>query len=107
MFDYHDPDVSKYIIDAVENNNPAIPFILDCIGSKFGSLAQAAKVAQRGTKVAVLLPVILQDATEDVKPEYSMEVETQALWVEGVEMRGVRTHFYAKVSILIIEAIPR
>jgi NADPH:quinone reductase-like Zn-dependent oxidoreductase len=104
VFDYRDPEVSKQIIEAVEKNSPAVPFILDCIGSKSGSLAKAAKIAQRGTKVAVLLPVIVKDATEDTAPEYSMEAETQAQWEEGVEVRGVRTHFYAKVSWLVIEA---
>jgi NADPH:quinone reductase-like Zn-dependent oxidoreductase len=105
VFDYRDPEVSKYIIKAVEQNSPAIPFILDCIGSKSGSLAQAAKIAQKGTKVAILLPVVIRDATEDTPPEYSMNVETEAEWAEGVEVRGVRTHFYAKVSCLVVEAI--
>jgi NADPH:quinone reductase-like Zn-dependent oxidoreductase len=105
VFDYRDPEVSKHIIEAVENNSPAMPFILDCIGSKSGSLAQAAKIAQKGTKVAVLLPVIVQDGTQDTPPVYSMETETQAQWEEGVEVRGVRTHFYAKVSFLAVEAM--
>jgi hypothetical protein len=92
-------------MEAVESHSPAVPFILDCIGSKAGSLAQEAKIAQRGTKVAVLLPVILQDATEDTPPEYSMEAESQAQWAEGVEVRGVRTHFYAKVGCLVVEVV--
>jgi NADPH:quinone reductase-like Zn-dependent oxidoreductase len=104
VFDYRDPEVSKHIIEAVEKHSPAVPFIFDCIGSRSGSLAQVAKITQSGTKVAVLLPVIVQDATVDTAPEYSMEVETQAPWTEGVEVRGVRTHFYAKVSCLIVEA---
>jgi NADPH:quinone reductase-like Zn-dependent oxidoreductase len=104
VFDYRDSEVSKHIIEAVGKHSSVVPFILDCIGSKSGSLAQVAKIAQRGTKVAVLLPVILQDATDDAPPEYSMEADTQAQWAEGVEVRGVRTHFYAKVSCLIGEA---
>jgi NADPH:quinone reductase-like Zn-dependent oxidoreductase len=104
VFDYRDPNVSKNIIEAVKNQSPAIPFILDCIGSKSGSLTQAAKIAQRGTRVAVLLPVILQDATEDEPPEYSVQVQPHAEWAEGVEVRGVRTHFYAEVSCIVLEA---
>jgi len=96
VFDYRDPAVSKNIIRVVEEQTPAVPFIFDCIGSKTGSLAQIVKVAQRGTKIAVLLPVVLKDATEDEAPEYSMDVQSQAQWAEGVEVRGVRTHFYAK-----------
>lgn len=103
VFDYRDPDVSKHIIEAVEKQTPAIPFIFDCIGSKSGSLAQAAKIAQRGTKVAVLLPVVLRDATEDEPPEYSMEVQPHAQWTEEVEVRGVRTHFYMEVSCMVSE----
>jgi NADPH:quinone reductase-like Zn-dependent oxidoreductase len=102
VFDYRDPEVSKTIIEMVAKDSPVVPFILDCIASKSGSLTQEAKIAQRGTKVAVLLPVILQDATEDTPPDYSMEVETQAEWAKGVEVRGVRTHFYAKVSYKLL-----
>jgi NADPH:quinone reductase-like Zn-dependent oxidoreductase len=102
VFDYRDPEVSKHIVEVAEKHSPVVPFILDCIGSKSGSLAQAAQIAQSGTKVAVLLPVILQDATEETPPEYSMEAETEAQWTEGVEVRGVRTHFYAKVSCVVV-----
>lgn len=98
VFDYHSPDVAKQIIKTVGKQVPAIPFVFDCIGSKYGSLAQIAKVAQKGTRVAVLLPVILKDATEEEAPEYAMDVGPHAPWVEGVEVRGVRTHFYAQVS---------
>jgi hypothetical protein len=50
------------------------------------------------------LPVILKDATGEEAPEYSMEVQPHAQWVEGVEVRGVRTHFYAEVSRMTLEA---
>jgi NADPH-dependent curcumin reductase CurA len=104
VFDYRDPDVSKRIIEAVEKKIPAIPFVFDCIGSKSGSLAPLAKIAQKGTKVAVLLPVILKDATEEEAPEYAMDVQPHAPWVEGVDVRGVRTHFYKEVSCNLLEA---
>lgn len=98
VFDYRDPEAVKHILEAVEEQTPAIPFILDCIGSKSGSLAQIAQIAQKGAIVAVLLPVILKDATEQDAPEYAMDVEAHAQWEEGVQARGVRTHFYAEVS---------
>jgi len=100
VFDYRDPDVSKKIIEAVEKQSPAVPFVLDCIGSKYGSLARIAEIAQKGTRVAVLLPVILKDATDDQAPEYAMIVKPHAQWADGVEVRGVRTHFYQEVSCL-------
>lgn len=101
VFDYRDPDVAKHIIDAVEEQTPAVPFILDCIGSQRGSIAPIAKIAQRGTKVAILLPVIVKDATEKEEPDYSMDVQSQAQWAEGVEVKGVRTHFYAEASLIV------
>ncbi|MCJ1311654.1 hypothetical protein MMC25_005327 [Agyrium rufum] len=105
VFDYRDPEVSRHTMEAVEEQTPVIPFIFDCIGSKSGSLAGVAKIAQSGTRVAVLLPVILQDTTVDVAPEYSLEVQPHAQWVEGVQLRGVRTHFYMKVSCTVTEAL--
>jgi threonine dehydrogenase-like Zn-dependent dehydrogenase len=96
-FNYRDPDVSKKIIEAVGKQTPPVSFILDCIGSKFGSLRHAATIAQKGTRVAVLLPVILKDATEEEPPEYSMDVQPHAQWANGVEVRGTRTHHYKEV----------
>jgi len=77
-----------------------VPFILDCIGSQSGSLAPLAKIAGEGSRVAVLLPVIVRDATETEAPEYAMDVRASAAWKEGVDTRGVRTHFYLEVSLL-------
>jgi NADPH:quinone reductase-like Zn-dependent oxidoreductase len=104
VFDYRDPHVSEHIIEVVKKQTPAVPFIIDCIGSKAGSLAHLAKIAQRGTRVAVLLPVVLNDATEEEAPGYSIEVQPHAQWAEGVEARGVRTHFYMEVSCMASKA---
>ncbi|KAJ8071792.1 hypothetical protein OCU04_002106 [Sclerotinia nivalis] len=98
-FDYRDNDITDAILHSAELTNreqkgPLIPFILDCIGSQQGSLAPLTKIAQKGTRVAILLPVTIRDASVDVAPEYSMDVNASAPWAEGVETRGVRTHFY-------------
>ena len=71
--------------------------VLCCIGSQEGSVAPISKIAQNGTTVAIMLPVILKHATETDVPEYSMDASTSAKWAEGVNVRGVRTHFYWKV----------
>ena len=76
-----------------------IPLIYDCIGSAKGSLAPIAKIAQRGARVAVLLPVIVKDSSDTDMPEYEMDVEAAASWAEGVVAEGVRTHFYLDVSL--------
>ncbi|KAI9791493.1 MAG: hypothetical protein M1816_003837 [Peltula sp. TS41687] len=106
-FDYRDANVVDAILQVAaaaegsgsgsgssSTSSPAVPLIIDCIGSKSGSVAPIGRMAQKGAKVAVLLPVIIQDATDDVAPEYSMEVGTQADWAPGVDVSGVRTHMY-------------
>lgn len=100
VFDYSDPDVTKAILaSSTRSIEPAIPFILDCIGSQKGSVLPVARIAQRGSKVAVLLPVIISDATETQPPEYTFDVSGSAEWTDGVEAVGVRTHFYLDVGL--------
>jgi NADPH:quinone reductase-like Zn-dependent oxidoreductase len=93
-FDYRDADVVNRIRGFVEHNGSEIKHLLDCIGSLKGSTDPLAKIANAGAKVAVLLPVIVRDAEDGVKGEYSMNVESSASWAQGVEAVGVRTHFY-------------
>jgi NADPH:quinone reductase-like Zn-dependent oxidoreductase len=98
VFDYNDLDVMKAIlVSSTRSAEPAIPFILDCIGSRDGSVRPIARIAQSGAKVAVLLPVIIRDATETEAPEYTFDVPGSAEWRDGVEAIGVRTHFYLDV----------
>lgn len=52
--------------------------MLDCIGSISGTLAPIANIVQRRTKVAVLLPVIVRDASDTVAPVYSMDTKASA-----------------------------
>lgn len=101
IFDYRDANVASQILESTGGTNtdgPAVPFILDCIASQSGSLANIAKIAQKGTIVAALLPVIIKDASETEAPEYAMDVQSAADWAEGVVANGVRTHFYQEVS---------
>lgn len=96
-FDYRKPDVVDNILDYLKDENePKAPYILDCIGSLNGTLEPLAKIAQRGSRVAVMLPVIIKDATEDEEPVYEMDVSKciPDKWAEGTIVRGVRTHFY-------------
>ncbi|KAK3397495.1 chaperonin 10-like protein [Sordaria brevicollis] len=102
-FDYGEKGVTESIRDYVlaaasssGDEQPAIPLILDCIGSLEGTLRPLTKLAEKGTKVAVMLPVITKHASEDEAPEYAMDA-TEVLkgeWKDGVEVRGVRTHHY-------------
>lgn len=96
VFDYNDGNVIASILDAGN-----ILSILDCIGSKSGSIAPISKIAKKGAKVAVLLPVIVRDSSETEDPIYEMDVTKAADWEDGVDARGVRTHFYLDVSYQI------
>jgi len=96
-FDYNDPGVVDSILKAT--GDAGLPLIFDCIGSKDGSIAPIAKMAKSGSRVAVLLPVIVRDSSDTQDPEYSMDVSQAAKWADGVDARGVRTHYYHHVSI--------
>lgn len=102
LFDYNDPDVVKSLIQA--GGEKGIPLILDCIGSKNGSIGPISQVAKSGAKVAILLPVIVRDSSETEAPEYEMDVRKVAHWSAGVDARGVRTHFYPDVSSAAIRS---
>ena len=92
-FDYTAPDVVSKI---KAHLGDAVPQILDCIGSVHGTLEPLSQIAPSGSRVAVMLPVIVRDATDDVEPLYEMDAANclQGKWASGVEVRGVRTHFY-------------
>ncbi|WYZ42818.1 hypothetical protein EsH8_VI_000517 [Colletotrichum jinshuiense] len=95
-FSYRDAGVVDKILAHV--GEAGVPFVLDCIGSVEGTLRPLTKIARKGTKVAIMLPVIIRDATDETEPEYEMDVNNALVgeWAEGVELRGVRTHFYLK-----------
>ncbi|KAJ4390270.1 hypothetical protein N0V85_007385 [Neurospora sp. IMI 360204] len=76
--------------DADEDAQPTIPLVLDCIGDLEGTLRPLTRLAEKGTKVAVMLPVIIKHATEDEPPEYEIDL-TKVLkgeWKDGVVLRG-------------------
>lgn len=102
-FDYRDPHIVSHIMNTgsshiLTGSKAGIPYIYDCIGSMEGSLKPISKIAKKGSKVAILLPVIVKDSSETEDPVYEMDVLKAADWDEGVEARGVRTHFYLDVS---------
>jgi len=98
--------VANLILEAAAGlqgqDGPTVPFVIDCIGSKAGSLVHIAKIAQKRTRVAVLLPVILKDATDEEAPDYTFDVDSSAQWAEGAETRGTRTHFYMEVRAILL-----
>ena len=97
-FDYRDADVLQAVVEfaAKETGSakPAIPYLLDCVGSQSGSVQPISKIAQAQARVAIMLPVTVREATPGTTPEYEMDVTKCADWTEGVDVIGVRTHFY-------------
>ncbi|KAK3330434.1 chaperonin 10-like protein [Apodospora peruviana] len=87
-------------INVDESKQPKIPLILDCIGSRDGSLRPITKIAEPRSKVAIMLPVINTYSSSDKEslPEYEMDVSRvlSGEWKKGVELKGTRTHFYEK-----------
>ncbi|KAI1497716.1 GroES-like protein [Biscogniauxia marginata] len=100
-FDYRSYSVVHELLNIHhDGQTPIYPIIVDCIGSQAGSLTPISKIAQSGTTVTVMLPVILKHASSEEVPEYSMDASTSASWGDGVNVRGVRTHFYWKNEML-------
>ncbi|KAI9668877.1 MAG: hypothetical protein M1831_000947 [Alyxoria varia] len=101
VFDYRDDEVTNKLLSAGRQvsgskEGPAIEYIVDCIGSVEGTLKPLSKVAEKGTKVAVMMPIIVKDAAEGEggEPVYTRDVGKAVDWKEGVAATGVRTHFY-------------
>lgn len=102
-FDYRDDDIVGKILQQASasgytKSTARIPFVIDCIGSKNGSLEPITKLVEAGSTVAAMLPVILRAATETSAPEYSLDLTGSAAWPDGVTCRGVRAHFYLEVG---------
>lgn len=94
-FDYRSGDVAKAISGfLMQTGHGFIKYAIDCIGSQSASMRPIAEVVRSGAIVAVLLPVIVVDASEEEKPVYEMDVTKDVSWRDGVKASGVRTHFY-------------
>ena len=63
-----------------------------------GVLCLLRRLLKRGVKVAVLLPVVVKDASETEAPMYSMDVEDWADWADRIEARGARAQLYLPVK---------
>ncbi|KAJ1568398.1 hypothetical protein HK405_002395 [Cladochytrium tenue] len=74
---------------------PAVPYIVDCIGSLSGSVERVAEIADPGARVAIMLPVVVEEYGEGLKPVYSMDAAgSTKSWKESVVVIGTRTHNY-------------
>jgi NADPH:quinone reductase-like Zn-dependent oxidoreductase len=99
-FNYNEVDVSEQILHHAASlttghdaGAASIPCILDCIGASTGSVLPLTRIAQSGSKVAILLPIIISPSAPNTIPTYSMDTTTYP-WAPNVTTVGVRTHFY-------------
>ena len=106
VVDYKDPEVVEKIKKVGGEGRgsaqgPTVPLMVDCIGSKENSMKPLAQVAEKGSRVAVLLPIIVKDSdhTSEALPVYAMDVMKEAPWADGVIGEGVRTHFYLQNAL--------
>jgi len=106
VFDYHDLGVVEHT-----REGGRVELVVDCIGSKPGSLAHVMRVVGGDAVVAVMLPVVFERASDERAPLYSMDPTAGLTWSEGVVVRGVRTHFWDRDlemrEILQREIVPR
>ena len=104
--DYHCQDIVDQISSYVEaskgddRQQAKLTYILDCVGSQLNSIKPLSQIAEASSIIAIMLPVIVQDAADGVTPEYLMDVEEAASWPKGARAVGVRTHFYLQNSFL-------
>lgn len=103
-FDYRREEVVEEVLGYVEGvegaGGPRVPYIVDCIGSVEGTLRPLTKIAEAGSKVAVMMPVIRIHAGKGQASELETDI-TKVLpedWKKGVEVKATRTFFYMKVS---------
>ncbi|KAF1993657.1 GroES-like protein [Amniculicola lignicola CBS 123094] len=91
---------SNIVQDILDTTGTDIRYVLDCVGSLEGSMKPVSKVAGKGCTVAILLPVVVRDSSEDNDPLYGMDTQGCCDWEQGVEVKGVRTHFYLEPDIM-------
>ena len=87
-FDYGDPDVTARILEHVgpapDGTGPRVPFVVDAIGSLDGTLAPLTRVAERGTRVAVMLP------SSCAMPPRMSSPSTRWTWARPIRVGGPR-----------------
>ncbi|KAI4709125.1 hypothetical protein J4E89_005873 [Alternaria sp. Ai002NY15] len=101
VFDYNDPDVVESILKS--GGDRGVPLVYDCIGSLKGSIAPIAKLAKKGSKVAILLPVVVRDSTETEDPEYEMDVGKVAKWNDGVDNEFFKYHLQPDIMPTLLK----
>jgi hypothetical protein len=68
------------------------------VDSKFGSLLPISKITTRaGSKVAAVLPVVIQGPSDANGLQLSADVSTEANWAKDVEVHSIVSYSYEGV----------
>ena len=60
--DYKESNIAGRILTGINaKGDPRVPFIFDCIASLWATVDPLRKIAERGSRVAIHLPVIVHD----------------------------------------------
>lgn len=100
VFDYRQTNVIQTIND-YQAQHGSISHVIDCIGSLEGTMKPLTNVAQPGSTVAIMMPIIVTHSSDTNDPVYGADVHKYLIgqWKEGVQLSGIRTHYYLDVSL--------
>jgi NADPH:quinone reductase-like Zn-dependent oxidoreductase len=102
VIDYRSPNVVDSIMELLNANkfSKAIR-VFDCVDSKFGSLLPISEIAiQAGSKVAAVLPVVINGPSDETGLQLSADVSKEADWVPGVEIHSIVSYSYEANAFL-------
>ncbi|KAJ5101794.1 hypothetical protein NUU61_004016 [Penicillium alfredii] len=96
VFDYRSTGVVDCILELLTSSkSPEAIRVFDCVDSKFGSLLPISKIATRaGSKVAVVLPVVINSSSDANGLQLSAHVSTGADWAKVVEIHSIVSYGY-------------
>jgi NADPH:quinone reductase-like Zn-dependent oxidoreductase len=100
VIDYRSPDVVDSIVELLNTNKVSKAIrVFDCVDSKFGSLLPISKIAiQTGSKVAAVLPVVINGPSDAKGLQLSADVSKEADWVPGVGIHSIVSYSYEAAS---------
>lgn len=87
------------VVEQISAATGQIPYILDCIGHVDGTLRPLSKIAGAGTRVAVVVPIVVHHSTTDTEPQLSLDPSTILVgeWNGGVQLVPIMAFFYGQV----------
>lgn len=106
VIDYRSPNIVESIAELVNaSKSPKALRVFDCVGSKFGSLLHISKIATtEGSKVAAVLPVVINGPSDENGLQLAADVSQEADWAQGVEIHSIVSYSYEAVSIILVGA---